>query len=228
MKKLIMCLKNLEQKYRAVIKALNVKYPEPKLALQFTNPFDLLVAVILSAQCSDERVNAVTKELFRKVKTPQDILKMPINELEMIIRPTGYYRQKAKNLKACCESLVKVHNGHVPADIEALTALPGVGRKTAAMVLGNAFGINQGIAVDTHVKRVVQRIGLSSQNTPEKIERELMKHIQQELWTWFSNAMILHGRNICKARRPECSSCCITEVCSYRNSEAKCPTSQSV
>ena len=204
-----------DEKIYKIIEKLKEVYPEPKLALHYLNPFQLLVAVILSAQCTDERVNQVTRELFRKVKNPQDLINIPLEELEELIKPTGYYRQKAKNLKACCERLAEEYGNAIPKSIEHLTKLPGVGRKTAAMVLGNAFGINEGIAVDTHVKRLSQRLGLSTSKTPEKIEKELMQMVPQDLWTWLSNAMILHGRHICRARNPRCSQCPLTDYCDY-------------
>lgn len=204
-----------DEKVSKIIEKLKGVYPEPKLALHYSNPFQLLVAVILSAQCTDERVNQVTRELFRKVKNPQDLINIPLEELEELIKPTGYYRQKAKNLKACCERLAEEYGNAIPKSIEHLTKLPGVGRKTAAMVLGNAFGINEGIAVDTHVKRLSQRLGLSTSKTPEKIEKELMQMVPQDLWTWLSNAMILHGRHICRARNPRCSQCPLTDYCDY-------------
>ncbi|SFN05889.1 endonuclease III [Thermodesulforhabdus norvegica] len=206
---------DLENRYGAVLNAFRRVYPDPKLALRFENPFQLLVAVILSAQCTDERVNSVTEELFKKVKGPEDIIRMSDEELENLIRPTGYYRQKAKSLKGCCEVLLKNYGGEIPTRMDELVKLPGVGRKTAAMVLGNAFGINEGIAVDTHVRRVAQRVGLSDHDTPEKIEQDLMKHIPRDLWTWFSNATILHGRNVCKARKPNCGECPVKEVCRF-------------
>ncbi len=206
-------------KIKELISTLQEIYPEPRLALEFQNPFQLLVAVILSAQCTDERVNRVTEKLFERVKTPEDILKIPQDELEEMIKPTGYYKQKAKNLKSCCEKLISEYGGKIPQDIEEFTKLPGVGRKTAAMVLGNAFGFNKGIAVDTHVKRVSQRLGITSSKTPEKIEKDLMEIIPTNLWTWFSNALILHGRHICKARKPECNRCKLTELCSYFNQD---------
>ncbi len=204
-----------DEKVSKIIEKLKGVYPEPKLALHYSNPFQLLVAVILSAQCTDERVNQVTRELFRKVKNPQDLINIPLEELEELIKPTGYYRQKAKNLKACCERLAEEYGNAIPKSIEHLTKLPGVGRKTAAMVLGNAFGVNEGIAVDTHVKRLSQRLGLSTSKTPEKIEKELMQMVPQDLWTWLSNAMILHGRHICRARNPRCSQCPLTDYCDY-------------
>ncbi len=204
-------------KINELISILQQIYPEPKLALKFQNPFQLLVAVILSAQCTDERVNKVTEKLFEKIRTPEDILKIPQDELEEMIKSTGYYKQKAKSLKSCCEKLVSEYDGEIPQSIDEFTKLPGVGRKTAAMVLGNAFGLNEGIAVDTHVKRVSQRLGITSSKTPEKIEKDLMNIIPDNLWTWFSNALILHGRHICKAKKPRCDECKLAKLCSYFN-----------
>ncbi len=198
-----------------IIQALKQKYPEAPLALQFSNPLELLVAVILSAQCTDERVNQVTRQLFQKYRTAKDYVEAPQEELENDIRPTGYYRNKAKSLKACCQKLLSDYQGEVPRDINELVKLPGVGRKTAAMVLGNAYGLNQGIAVDTHVRRVVQRLQLSDKKTPEKIEQDLMALVPQEEWTWFSNALILHGRHTCTARNPKCGECVLNPYCPY-------------
>lgn len=202
-----------QQKIERVISALKRLYPEAPLALKFSNGFELLVAVILSAQCTDERVNQVTADLFKKYRTPQDYLNVPVEELEQDIRPTGFYRNKAKSLRACCQTLMEKFGGELPRSIDELVQLPGVGRKTAAMVLGNAYGINQGIAVDTHVKRVAQRLGLSAQSNPDKIEQDLMALVPQESWTWFSNAMILFGRHICQARKPKCGECPFREWC---------------
>lgn len=188
-------------------------YPEAKLELKFNNAFQLLVAVILSAQCTDERVNQVTASLFKKYPTPQKFVEVSQEELEQDIRPTGFYRNKAKSLKACCQKLVQEFGGEVPRNIDQLVQLPGVGRKTAAMVLGNAFGIQQGIAVDTHVKRVVNRLKLSEATDVEKIEAELMQLLPAGEWTYFSNAAILFGRRICQARKPLCFSCPFKDWC---------------
>ncbi len=198
-----------------IIQALKKAYPQAPLALHFSNPLELLVAVILSAQCTDERVNQVTQTLFQKYRSAKDYVNAPLEELEALIRPTGYYRNKAKSLKACCQKLLESYHGEVPKSIDEMVKLPGVGRKTAAMVLGNAYGLNQGIAVDTHVRRVVQRLQLSPHKTPEKIEQDLMELVPQEEWTWFSNALILHGRHICTARNPKCTTCVIEPYCPY-------------
>jgi len=200
---------------RNILEALEKKYPEAPLALHFSNALELLIAVILSAQCTDERVNRVTASLFKKYRRAEDYLKAPQEELEEDIRSTGYYRNKAKAIKACCQILIDEFGGDVPKDIDQLVKLPGVGRKTAAMVLGNAYGMNQGIAVDTHVRRVVERLKLSDQKTPEKIEQDLMALVPREKWTWFSNAMILHGRHTCTARKPKCGECVLEKWCPY-------------
>ncbi|HFB67447.1 MAG TPA: endonuclease III [Calditrichae bacterium] len=208
-------LEKKKARVQQIIQALKQKYPEAPLALKYSNPLELLVAVILSAQCTDERVNQVTEYLFKKYRSAKDYVEAPQEELENDIRPTGYYRNKAKSLKACCQKLLEEYQGEVPRDIEEMVKLPGVGRKTAAMVLGNAYGLNQGIAVDTHVRRVVERLQLSDKKTPEKIEQDLMQLVPQEEWTWFSNALILHGRHTCTARKPKCGECVIERYCPY-------------
>ncbi|GAB4370796.1 MAG: endonuclease III [Calditrichia bacterium] len=204
-----------KEKIEQIISQLEKLYPQAPLALQYSNGFELLVAVILSAQCTDERVNQVTRSLFKKYPDPESFLRVPIEELEQDIRPTGFYRNKAKSLRACCQKLVEEFGGHLPQDIHTMVQLPGVGRKTAAMVLGNAFGINQGIAVDTHVRRVVERLKLSTEQNVEKMEEELLQLVPQEKWTWFSNAMILFGRHICQARKPLCPQCPFISWCPY-------------
>lgn len=202
-----------EQKFNETISQLERLYPEAPLALKFKNALELLIAVILSAQCTDQRVNQVTETLFKKYRSPEDYLKVPIEELEADIRPSGFYRNKAKALRACCKKLIDDFRSELPREIDRMVQLPGVGRKTAAMVLGNAFGLQQGIAVDTHVKRVAQRLLLSAEKNADKIERDLMAAVPQEKWTWFGNAMILFGRNICQARKPRCSECPFREWC---------------
>jgi endonuclease-3 len=192
-------------------------FPNASLELKFSTGFELLIAVILSAQCTDERVNVVTTQLFQKYRTPQDYLDVPIQELEQDIKPTGFYRNKAKALKACCQKLIDEFKGALPQEIEQFVKLPGVGRKTAAMVLGNAFGINHGIAVDTHVARVTIRLELTDQEKPDKIEQKLMAVIPQTDWTQFSNALILFGRKICQARKPKCPECPFMEWCPSRD-----------
>lgn len=203
--------KRLEQ----ILAALEARYPDAPLELKFSNAFELLIAVLLSAQSTDKKVNEVTRQLFQKYRSPEDFLRVPQETLEQELRPTGYYRKKTQAVRALCQTLVERFNGQVPRSIEELVQLPGVGRKTAAMVLGNAFGINQGIAVDTHVQRVVQRLQLSDKKTPEKIEQDLMAQLPQEKWTWFSNALILHGRYVCQARKPHCWECVLEPWCPF-------------
>ncbi len=206
------------EKIEAILKLLDKHYADVKVALNYTNPLELLIATILSAQCTDERVNQVTKSLFRKYKTAQDYAQADLAILEQEIKPTGFYKNKAKNIKACCQQLVEKYNGKVPADLEKLTALPGVGRKTANVVLGNAFGI-PGIVVDTHVRRVAQRLGLTKEKDPEKIERDLMKIIPTEKWTKFSLQLTWHGRKICRARKPQCEICPLKPWCDYAQNQ---------
>lgn len=202
-----------QKNIQKVLQNFGELYPEAKLELKFNNAFQLLVAVILSAQCTDERVNQVTASLFKKYPTPHKFIEVSQEELEQDIRPTGFYRNKAKSLKACCQKLVQEFGGEVPRNIDQMVQLPGVGRKTAAMVLGNAFGIQQGIAVDTHVKRVANRLKLSEATDVEKIEADLMQLLPVEEWTYFSNAAILFGRRICQARKPLCPSCPFKDWC---------------
>lgn len=189
-------------------------YPEPKLALEFSNPLELLVAVILSAQCTDARVNEVTKSLFKKYKCAEDYARAEPSVLEQEIRSTGFYRNKTKKVISCCEKIAHDFQGEVPSTAEELTALPGVGRKTANMVLGNAFG-KQAIAVDTHVFRVAHRLGLAQSKDADKVEAELSAVIPSDKRTAFANAMILHGRETCTARRPRCPECVLYEVCEW-------------
>jgi len=190
------------------------KYPAPKLALHYRNPLELLVAVILSAQCTDARVNEVTAALFKKYKKARDYAAADPAVLEEEIRSTGFYKNKTKSVIACCKKLVADFHGEVPRTLEELTALPGVGRKTANMVLGNAFGV-PAISVDTHVLRVSNRLGLAHSDDPEKVEAALMRQVAQDKWTAFGNAMILHGRETCVARKPHCPECVLRMVCEW-------------
>ncbi len=199
---------------KRILKLLLKKYPDPGIALNFTNPLELLVATILSAQCTDKRVNEVTKTLFKKYKSARDYATADIEVFEQEIKPTGFYKNKARQVINCCKALVEKHNGKVPDGLEALTELPGVGRKTANVVLGSAFG-KQAIAVDTHVLRVSNRLGLVHSDNPERVEEELMKQIPKDKWTRFTLAMILHGRETCKAKRPECSKCILFDECEW-------------
>ncbi len=198
---------------RKIVSRLRKKYPQPKTALAFVNPLQLLVATILSAQCTDEQVNRVTPSLFAKYPTAREFAFADPKELERDIYSTGFYRNKAKNIIACCQAIIERHRGTVPDSMEQLIDLPGVGRKTANCVLGAAFGIQSGIVVDTHVKRLAGRMGLSKQKDPVKIERDLMILITQSDWYDFSNMMILHGRNTCDARKPDCPHCIVKALC---------------
>lgn len=204
-----------QQKRRTlrIIKLLRKEYPVPKTALHFSNPLQLLVSTMLSAQCTDARVNIVTKELFKRYRTAKDYAEANRKEFENAIRSTGFYRNKAKNIIACARTLVERYGGKVPSSMEELVGLPGVGRKTANCVLGGAFGINAGIVVDTHVERLSQRLGLTKENTPEKIEQDLMQCVPQNDWYDFSNMLILHGRNVCNARKPNCPQCVLKRLC---------------
>lgn len=204
-----------QTKERAVriVKILIKEYSRTTTALQYSNPFQLLIAVILSAQCTDVRVNMVTPVLFSRFKTPQDFSSANITELEKIIHSTGFYHNKAKNIKACAQELLKAHNGIVPHTLDELYALPGVGRKTANVVLGEAFGKIEGIVVDTHVTRLSNRLALTQELDAVKIENDLMPLIPRKKWYQFSHSLIFHGRKICKARNPICSDCSLSSLC---------------
>lgn len=195
-----------------IVKLLKKEYPQNQTALKHTDTLQLLVATILSAQCTDDRVNKVTPALFKKYKKALDFANAAQNTLEEEIRSTGFYKNKTKNIISCCRELVDKYGGEVPDTMEELISLPGIGRKTANVVLGSAFGV-QGIVVDTHVKRVSYRLGLTKNTDPEKIEIDLMKIITKPNWTHFSNALILHGRNICAARKPKCDICALKKLC---------------
>jgi endonuclease-3 len=197
----------------ALVEAFGRVYPDAHCELNHTNPLELLIATILSAQCTDKRVNIVTPELFRRCRTAQDYAAIPSEELERIIQSAGFFRAKSKSIRGCCADLVKKHRGQVPRNMEELIALPGVGRKTANVVLGNAYGLNEGVVVDTHVARLSQRLGLTKQIVPEKIEADLMGLIPQKKWTIFSHWLIWHGRRRCTARRPDCPGCEVRELC---------------
>jgi endonuclease-3 len=188
-------------------------YPRAHCELNFANPLELLIATILSAQCTDKRVNLVTAGLFEKYRSARDFAAANLVELETDIRSTGFYRNKAKNIKACCAALVEKFGGEVPRTMEALQALAGVGRKTANVVLGNAFGINVGVVVDTHIARLSQRLGLTRHRAPEKIEQDLMVLVKQDKWTLFSHWLIWHGRRRCGARKPDCANCEVLKLC---------------
>ncbi len=199
---------------RKITELLLKEYPEPKIALNFHTPLELLVATILSAQCTDKRVNEVTKDLFKKYKTAEDYARADLKRFEEEIKPTGFYKNKARQIINCCKALVEKHGGKVPDSLEELTELPGVGRKTANVVLGSAFG-RPAIAVDTHVLRVSNRLGLVDSKKPEEVEFELMRLIPEKYWTPFTLSMILHGRYVCKARKPLCGRCVLYNECQW-------------
>lgn len=203
------------RRVREIIRRLKRKYPVARTALNFTTPLELLVATILSAQCTDERVNQVTVELFEKYRTAEDYARAPLSELERAIRPTGYYRAKAKTIQAACRMIAEEFGGQVPRTMEDLLRLPGVARKTANVVLQNAFGIPSGIVVDTHVMRVADRLGLTKEKVREKIEADLMSLVPQTEWIGFSHRLIFHGRQTCLARRPRCQECILADLCPY-------------
>jgi endonuclease III len=192
---------------------LKAEYPDASTELDWSNPLELLVATILSAQTTDVQVNRVTESLFSKYRTAEDYADSTPDELEADIRPTGFYRNKARSLRAMASALVEEHGGEVPRTMSELVALPGVGRKTANVVLGNAFGTNEGIVVDTHVRRVSGRLGLTESSDPVKIEQELMGLVPEGDWTSFSHLLILHGRRTCKARKPDCPNCILNDIC---------------
>ena len=198
---------------RALIEAFARIYPDAHCELVFADPLQLLVATVLSAQCTDKRVNLVTVGLFARYPAATDYAQASQEELEEAIRSTGFFRNKAKNLRALAAALLEKHGGQVPASMEALTALPGVGRKTANVVLGNAFGLNEGVVVDTHVARLSNRLGLTEASAPEKIEEDLVQLVPREQWTLFSHWLIWHGRRRCTARRPDCAGCEVATLC---------------
>jgi endonuclease-3 len=217
-----MKLTDLSEKKRVkgIFDLLSKEYPFVDSALEYNSPFQLLISTILSAQCTDARVNLVTKGLFKKYKKPEDYITITIRELEKDIFSTGFYRQKAKSIKGCCNQLVKLYNGEVPKNFEDLIKLPGVGRKTASVVLGNAFGI-PAIAVDTHVKRLSNLLGLINSQDPEKIEFRLKKLLPENRWINSSHLLAIHGRNICIARRPKCWICFLGKLCPSYNPNHK-------
>jgi len=201
------------QRAAEILARLRQAYPEVRLALDFQSPLQLVMATVLAAQCTDERVNQVTPALFRRYPTARDYAAADLAELEEMVRTTGFFRNKARALKNLGTALAAEHGGEVPASLELLVALPGVGRKTANVVLGNAFGINEGVAVDTHVQRLSRRLFLTEETDPEKIERDLMPILPREEWTRFALLLQDHGRKICKARKPECAICPVADLC---------------
>ena len=205
-------IKKMKERAGAIYELLDPLYTLEKTPLTFRTPFQLLISTILSAQCTDKQVNMVTKDLFRKYRSPRDYVSAPIAELEADIRPTGFYKNKAKSLKGCSQGLLDLYGGEVPASMEELIRLPGVGRKTANCVLGAAFDI-PGVVVDTHVKRLSLRLGLTPNENPDKIEMDLQKLLPEERWRRFSDLLIYHGRAVCKARKPEHDHCVIAAYC---------------
>jgi len=197
----------------ALIKAFRKTYPDAHCELDYSNPLELLIATILSAQCTDKRVNIVTKDLFPKYRSASDYARSPEGELEEAIRSTGFYRNKARSIRACCQALVDNFGGKVPETMEELLTLRGVARKTANVVLGNAFGKNEGVVVDTHVQRLSRRLGLTRQTDPGKIEQQLMKLVPRKDWTLWSHWLIWHGRRRCAARNPDCPNCEVAKLC---------------
>ena len=196
-----------------ILQLLKKEYPDAKCSLNYSTPFELLIATILSAQCTDARVNLVTKDLFQKYKGPKDYLKVPEEELQQDIRTTGFFRNKTKSIRGTSQKLLADFKGQVPSTMDELLILPGVARKTANVVLGNAFEITSGVVVDTHVSRLSQRLGLTKETNPEKIEQRLMKLLPREEWISFSHRLILHGRHICKAPIPDCANCILNHLC---------------
>jgi endonuclease-3 len=203
----------IEARAPDIVRLLSEAYPDARVALHFTNALEMLVATILSAQCTDEKVNEVTAELFRKYRSPQDYLRVPEEELKADIKPTGFFNQKATSIRAACQRIVEAYDGVVPDTMEDLVTLRGVARKTANIVLGNAFGKVEGIAVDTHVRRLANRLGFSAQSDPDKIEQDLMRLIPRERWFDFTYVLIDHGRALCVARRPRCEACPVSHLC---------------
>lgn len=203
----------IEARAPAIVRRLERAYPDARVALNFSNPLECLIATILSAQCTDEKVNEVTAMLFRKYRTAADYLAVPEDELKQGIRPTGFFNQKAASIRAACQRIVDAYGGEVPDTMEDLITLRGVARKTANIVLGNSFGKVEGIAVDTHVRRLANRLGFSQQSDPDKIEQDLMRLVPRKKWFSFSYQLIDHGRAICRARKPLCTECPVELLC---------------
>lgn len=196
-----------------IIELLEKEYPKAKTALHYTSPLEILIATILSAQCTDKRVNIVTKSLFKKYKTAEDYANADLAELEQDIKSTGFYRNKAKNIKNAGQMLVEKFDSQVPNTMEEILELPGVARKTANIVLSNAYGVIEGIAVDTHVRRLSKRLGLTENTNPDKIERDLMQVVPKSHWKRITDLLIFHGRNVCMARKPKCDTCVLNKLC---------------
>ena len=199
-----------------IVKELIKMYPDAKCSLDFTTPFEMLVAVCLSAQCTDERVNKTTPSIFMKYKTPQDFADANIEELEVLVHPCGFYKNKSKNLKAAGRTIISEYNGEVPQSMEELIKIPGVGRKSANVIMLEAFNNPQGIAVDTHCKRIANRLGFSKESEPSKIEKDLCKYIPKEYWKDVNHILIWHGRNMCTSCNPKCEKCNLKEYCRFK------------
>ena len=214
-------MKYNQNKAIELVNILKATYPDATCSLDFKTPFELVVAVMLSAQCTDERVNLTTPALFEKHNTPEAFSKIDLSVLETLIHPCGFYRNKAKNIKACAQKIIDDYNGEVPSEMEKLLTLPGVGRKSANVIQLEVFGISNGIAVDTHCKRISNRIGLSSQSDPLKIEQDLLKLFPKEYLKDINHLLIWHGRNTCTARSPKCSVCTINKFCKTWNNSIK-------
>ncbi len=207
----------MENKNVEIIKLLKKAYPDAKCSLDFTSPFEMLIAVMLSAQCTDERVNKTTPSIFKKYNTPEDFVNIDISKLENLIHPCGFYKNKAKNIKACSKKIIEDFNGQVPDNMNDLTTLPGVGRKSANVIMLEAFGKPCGIAVDTHAKRLANRIGLSNETDPEKIEQDLINIFHKKYLKDINHLLVWHGRNCCTARNPKCDNCPISVYCKMGN-----------
>ena len=206
-------LKSKAARTEQILQLLKEEFPDARCSLDYENPLQLLIATILSAQCTDARVNVVTEDLFKTYKSAADFADAPIGELEGAIRSTGFYRNKAKSIKGCCEALMEKYEGVVPDTMEELTPLAGVGRKTANVLLGNDFGKEEGVVVDTHVGRITKLLKLTNQGNPVKVEQDLVKIVPRDDWTLFSHLLIRHGRKTCVARRPDCQTCRLAELC---------------
>jgi endonuclease-3 len=203
----------IEQRAPQIVRLLSAAHPDAHVALSFSNALEMLVATILSAQCTDEKVNEVTATLFRKYRAAEDYLRVPEDELKADVKPTGFYNQKATSIRAACQRIVEVYGGEVPDTMEDLVTLRGVARKTANIVLGNAYGKVEGVAVDTHVKRLANRLGFSPQSDPDRIEQDLMRLVPRDRWFDFTYVLIDHGRAVCVARRPRCEDCVVNRLC---------------
>jgi len=203
----------IEDRTPEIIRLLSRAHPDARVALEFSNPLEMLVATILSAQCTDERVNRVTRTLFEKYRRPEDYLEVPEEELAADIKPTGFFNQKTKSIRGACRRIVEAYGGKVPDTMEDLITLPGVARKTANIVLGNAYGKVEGIAVDTHVRRLAERLGFSREKDPDRIEQDLMRLVPRRKWFGFTYVLIDHGRAVCKAPTPRCEECVVNHLC---------------